>query len=63
MNMDNYKKYILWGIVLLAIALLTPTIIALLGLILSPIITTIGFVVLLFAITVFIAYKNKIGRK
>ncbi|MEG0378007.1 MAG: hypothetical protein RR614_05965 [Eubacterium sp.] len=61
--MKDYKKVMIWGIVLILVALLTPTIIALLGVILSPILTTIGFVVLVFVITIIIAYKNKIGRK
>ncbi|MDD2414466.1 MAG: hypothetical protein PHI94_04775 [Eubacteriaceae bacterium] len=61
--MVPWKKYLLLAITLVFIALLMPTIIALLGVVLSPIITTVGFIALIFIITVVIAYKNKIGRK
>ncbi len=61
--MVPWKKYLLLAITLVFIALLMPTIIALLGVVLSPIITTVGFIALIFIITVIIAYKNKIGRK
>lgn len=61
--MDEFKKYIIIAILALVAVLVAPVIIALLGIVLSTVITTIGFVLILFAVTVFIAYKNKIGRK
>lgn len=61
--MEDLKKYLIMAGVALVFVLLAPSIIALLGIVLSPIITTIGFVMLLLAVTAFIAYKNKIGRK
>ena len=61
--MDEFKKYIIIAILALVAGLVSPVIIALLGIVLSPVITTIGFILILFAVTVFIADKNKIGRK
>lgn len=61
--MDDFKKYLIMAVLALVFVLLAPSLIALLGIVLSPIISTIGFVVILLAVTAFIAYKNKIGRK
>lgn len=61
--MDEFKKYIIIAVLALVAVLVAPVLIALLGIVLSPVITTIGFVAVLFAVTVLIAYKNKIGRK
>ncbi|MEG1432702.1 MULTISPECIES: hypothetical protein [Eubacterium] len=61
--MDDWKKYLilLGGLVLLALC--TPVLIALLGIVLSPVIGIAGFVCILFIITVIIAFKNKNERK
>ena len=58
----NVKKYLLLTLGLVLLALLLPTVIALLGVVLSPVLTTLGFIAVLFIATVIIAYKNKIGR-
>jgi len=56
------KKIIIWFVSLILVALITPSLIALLGIMLSPILSTIGFIMLVFIITVIIAWKNKINR-
>ncbi|WP_041668447.1 hypothetical protein [Acetobacterium woodii] len=61
--MKNEKKYLLVFSLLLVFALVSPTIIAWISIILSPLITTAGVVLVIFIITVIIAWKGKIGRK
>jgi len=56
------KKIIIWFVSLILVALITPSLIALLGVILSPILSTIGFIILVFIVTIIIAWKNKINR-
>jgi len=56
------KKIIIWFVSLILVALITPSLITLLGVILSPILSTIGFIVLIFIATIIIAWKNKINR-
>lgn len=61
--MENNKKYfIVWGCLLL-FALVSPVVLAWLNLVLSPYITTTGFVIIVFSATVVIAWYGKIGRK
>lgn len=61
--MKNNKKYFIIMGCLFIFALLSPVIIAWLALVFSPYITTIGVIGIVFAITVFIAWQGKIGRK
>lgn len=61
--MENYKKYLIGFGCLLLFALASPVILAWLNIILSPYITTAGFLAILFAATVAIAWVGKIGRK
>ncbi|MGV8905260.1 MAG: hypothetical protein ACOH15_01535 [Acetobacterium sp.] len=61
--MDNNKKYFIIVGGLLLFALASPVIIAWLALVLSPYITTIGVISIVFAVTVIIAWRGKIGRK
>lgn len=56
------KKIIIWFVGLILVALITPSLIALLGVILSPILSTIGFIILVFIVTIIIAWKNKLNR-
>ncbi len=60
--MASWKKYLLGFALVLLLVLLLPSAIALLGIILSPIISIGAFVAILFIFTVVLAYKNKIGR-
>lgn len=61
--MENYKKYLIVCGLLLLIALISPIIIAWISVILSPLITTVGVVAIIFIATVIIAWFGKIGRK
>lgn len=61
--MENYKKYLIVFGLLLVFALASPVIIALISIVLSPLITTFGVVLVIFIITIIIAWKGKIGRK
>lgn len=57
------RKQVAIMIAILFAVLLAPAVIALLGILLSPVLSTIGYLAIIFVITVVIAYKNKIGRK
>lgn len=57
------RKQVAIMIAILIAVLLAPAVIALLGILLSPVLSTIGYLAIIFVITVVIAYKNKIGRK
>lgn len=48
---------------LLLFALISPVIIAWLALVLSPYISTIGVIIIVFVVTVIIAWRGKIGQK
>ncbi|MDO4289188.1 MAG: hypothetical protein Q4C55_08360 [Eubacterium sp.] len=61
--MKDYKKYLLLMVLLVLGTLLLPSLITLIGMAVSPIIGIGAFVLILFAVTVILAYKNKIGRK
>ncbi|MBC3795741.1 hypothetical protein [Acetobacterium tundrae] len=61
--MEDYKKTLIVFGCLLLFALISPVIIAWLDVILSPYISTIGFIIIIFAATVIIAWYGKIGRK
>jgi|LGVE01.1.fsa_nt_gb uncharacterized membrane protein len=61
--MGNNKKYLIIVGCLLLFALISPAIIAWLTLILSPYISTIGVISIIFILTVVIAWYGKIGRK
>jgi len=61
--MENNKKYFIIIGCLFLFALASPVIIAWLALVLSPYITTIGVIIIIFIVTVIIAWRGKIGRK
>ncbi|WKY47206.1 hypothetical protein Q5O24_12680 [Eubacteriaceae bacterium ES3] len=61
--MKDRKFYILMPIFLLLFVLISPIIIAWLGIVLAPIIRLPVFVAILFVITVVIAWVGRIGRK
>ena len=61
--MDNNKRYFIMVGCLLLFALVSPVIIAWLALVLSPYISTIGVIFMVFAVTIIIAWRGKIGRK
>jgi len=61
--MGSTKKILIIAGCLLLFAIVSPVIIAWLTLVLSPYISTIGVIAIIFAITVIIAWKGKIGRK
>ena len=61
--MENYKKVLIVFGLLLLFALVSPVIIAWISVMLSPIISTAGVVVIIFTATVIIAWFGKIGRK
>lgn len=57
--MDDYKRYLLIFIALFVGVLIAPLILAYLGFFMSKYITMVGFLALLFGVTVFLAYKNR----
>ena len=61
--MKDYKKYLLIIAGLVLGVLLLPPLITLIAIAVSPVIGIGVFVLILFAVTVILAYKNKIGRK
>lgn len=61
--MGNNKKYFIMVGCLLLFALISPVIIAWLALVLSPYISTIGVIIIVFVVTVIIAWRGKIGQK
>jgi len=60
---ENYKKVLIVFGCLLLFALITPIILAWLNIILSPYISTVGFIAIIFIATIIIAWYGKIGRK
>lgn len=60
--MENYQKVLIVCGLLLLFALVSPVIIAWISVMLSPIISTVGVVAIIFIATVLIAWFGKIGR-
>lgn len=61
-SMENYQKVLIVCGLLLLFALVSPVIIAWISVVLSPIISTVGVVAIIFIATVLIAWFGKIGR-
>lgn len=61
-SMENYQKVLIVCGLLLLFALVSPVIIAWISVMLSPIISTVGVVAIIFIATVLIAWFGKIGR-
>ncbi|MBK5245123.1 MAG: hypothetical protein JJE18_08905 [Eubacteriaceae bacterium] len=60
--MGKNKNYFIIIGCLFIFALVSPVIIAWLALVLSPYISTIGVIIIIFIVTVMIAWRGKIGR-